>query len=66
MSVESLEDGSSLGGVSEGGWRNDESGTRSSYRNCGGWMHMACCMKAYLDHGINLRKGSVWLGDAAK
>ena len=21
-----------------------------------GWMHFLCCMKAYLEHGINLRK----------
>ncbi|MBE8398177.1 ATPase, partial [Leptospira borgpetersenii serovar Hardjo-bovis] len=28
-----------------------------SYMNCQGWMNMSCCLKAYLEYGINLRKG---------
>jgi hypothetical protein len=30
---------------------------KASYGNAGGWMHMMCCMKGYLEHGINLRAG---------
>jgi uncharacterized protein YndB with AHSA1/START domain len=44
--------------VSESGWDADKAGRDDSYRNTGGWMHMLCCLKAHLEHGINLRKGS--------
>lgn len=43
--------------ISESGWRETPGGLASSYDNCGGWMQMACCLKAYLEHGIHLRKG---------
>jgi uncharacterized protein YndB with AHSA1/START domain len=43
--------------ISESGWRDTPKGIESSYGNCSGWMHMACCLKAYLEHGINLRAG---------
>jgi uncharacterized protein YndB with AHSA1/START domain len=43
--------------ISESGWRENQKGLESSYGNCGGWMHMSCCLKAYLEYGINLRKG---------
>lgn len=44
--------------ISESGWPDTKEGREASYRNCQGWMHMACSLKAYLEHGINLRKGS--------
>jgi len=44
--------------VSESGWRQTPKGLASSYGNCMGWMHMITCLKAYLEHGINLRKGA--------
>ena len=44
--------------ISESGWPEDEKGRKASYRNCMGWTHMACSLKAYLEYGINLRKGS--------
>ena len=44
--------------ISESGWPDTEQWREASYRNCMGWMHMACSLKAYLEHGINLRKGS--------
>jgi uncharacterized protein YndB with AHSA1/START domain len=44
--------------ISESGWRENEKGVKSSYDNCGGWMQMECCLKAYLEYGINLRKGA--------
>lgn len=43
--------------ISESGWRETPAGLAASYDNCGGWMHMALCLKAYLEHGINLRAG---------
>jgi uncharacterized protein YndB with AHSA1/START domain len=44
--------------ISESGWPEDEKGREASYRNCMGWTHMACSLKAYLEYGVNLRKGS--------
>ena len=43
--------------ISESGWRETAAGLAASYDNCGGWMHMALCLKGYLEHGINLRAG---------
>jgi uncharacterized protein YndB with AHSA1/START domain len=58
MQFETLNDQETLLKISEGQWRNTEDGLRSSYQNCQGWTHMACCLKAYLEYGINLRKGA--------
>lgn len=44
--------------IVEGEWRPTQEGLQGSYSNCSGWMHMSCCLKAYLEHGIDLRKGS--------
>ena len=52
---ESLDDGSTLLTVSEEGWRDDPQGLKASHDNCGGWMHMITCLKAWLEHGIDLR-----------
>ncbi|MDX1403313.1 MAG: SRPBCC domain-containing protein [Woeseiaceae bacterium] len=51
---EELEDGTMLS-ISEQGWKTDAEGLKGSHDNCGGWMHMATCLKAYLEHGIDLR-----------
>src|SRR6266700_807269 len=44
--------------IVEGKWRSTEGGLQGSYGNCQGWTHMGLCLKAYLEYGINLRKGS--------
>jgi uncharacterized protein YndB with AHSA1/START domain len=44
--------------IRESGWRPTQGGLEGSYNNCSGWMHMGLCLKAYLEHGIDLRKGS--------
>ena len=41
----------------EMGWHDTPADTKSSHGNAGGWMHMMCCLKAYLEYGINLRAG---------
>lgn len=43
--------------ISEGTWKENQKGLAASYGNCYGWMQMSCCLKAYLEYGINLRKG---------
>ncbi|WP_164118463.1 SRPBCC domain-containing protein [Sphingorhabdus sp. Alg239-R122] len=43
--------------VTEKGWRKTQTGLDSSYSNCMGWSQMLCAMKAWVEHGINLREG---------
>jgi len=57
MSFKALDDRSSMVQIRESGWRDTPKGIETSYGNAGGWMHMMCCMKAYLEYGINLRAG---------
>lgn len=43
--------------ISEEGWSANAAGLEASYRNCMGWSQMLCALKAWLEHGINLRAG---------
>ncbi len=58
MHFEALGPSSTMVRIAESGWKETEQGLQASYGNCQGWMHMACCLKAYIEHGINLRAGS--------
>lgn len=53
--LEPLSDTSTMLTISEAGWLHDEPGYKASHENCGGWTHMALCLKAYLEYGIDLR-----------
>ena len=53
MSFAALDAGSTMVRIGESGWRETPAGLKASYDNCGGWMHMALCLKAMLEHGIN-------------
>ncbi|MCC5994748.1 MAG: SRPBCC family protein [Oceanicaulis sp.] len=57
MRFEALEDGRTLVSISDEGWRQTPEGLRGSYDNCSGWMQMLCALKAWLEHGVNLREG---------
>ena len=58
MSFEPLDDGKrTLVRISETGWRDTAAGLKASYGNCEGWTGMLAAMKAWLEHGINLREG---------
>lgn len=57
MTFETLEDGATFVTIGESGWREDEVGRKASYGNCEGWAEMLSAMKAWLEHGINLREG---------
>jgi uncharacterized protein YndB with AHSA1/START domain len=59
MAFKPLDGTATMVQIRESGWPDTPRGVKSSYGNCGGWMHMACCLKAYLEHGINLRAGGV-------
>jgi uncharacterized protein YndB with AHSA1/START domain len=58
MRFEPVENNSTMVSITESGWKQDETGLEGSYGNCSGWTHMACCLKAFVEYGINLRKGS--------
>ncbi|HEV7321101.1 MAG TPA: SRPBCC domain-containing protein [Ensifer sp.] len=57
MRFQSLDDGATMVTIAESGWHENEQGQKSSYINCEGWSQMLACMKAWLEHGINLRQG---------
>ena len=44
--------------ITEKGRNNDEAGIKWLMGNTGGWANFLACLKAYLEYGINLRKGS--------
>jgi len=52
-----LDDGSTMLSISEAGWKTDTSdGLKGSYENCGGWQHMAMCLKGFLEYGLDFRE----------
>ena len=54
---EPTEDGRTIVSISEEGWPSTDQGLSNSYGNCMGWSQMICAMKAWVEHGINLRDG---------
>lgn len=42
--------------VTEDGWSKDDAGINSALSNSSGWKDMLLCMKAWLEHNIDLRK----------
>ena len=56
MEFESTDDGNTVVSISEEGWKTDVPGLKASHENCGGWMHMVVCLKAWVEHGIDLRQ----------
>lgn len=59
ITLESLDAHSTLIRIIETGWELNLQGSEYEIRQTGGWMHMFLCLKAFLEHGINLRDGSV-------
>lgn len=57
MTFEPIEDGRTLVTIAEEGWRETGTGLKASYGNCQGWTQMLCALKAYVEHGVNLREG---------
>ena len=43
--------------IAEEGWRENQGALAASYGNCQGWSQMLCALKAWVEHGINLREG---------
>lgn len=57
VTFQELEPANTLVSISEYGWEESENGYKDSRGNSQGWMNMLTCLKAYLEHGINLRQG---------
>ena len=55
MEFEPLDERSTLMRIGETGWRETPEGLKASYGNCMGWTQMLCCLKVYLEQGVNLR-----------
>jgi uncharacterized protein YndB with AHSA1/START domain len=60
MKFQPLDAGDTMVQISESGWRDTPEDVANSYGNTGGWMHMMCCLKAYLEYRINLRAGGAF------
>lgn len=58
MTFESLGSSETLVRISESGWRETQKGLDGSYGNCFGWTQMLFSLKAWVEYGINLRKGA--------
>ncbi|UOQ58210.1 SRPBCC domain-containing protein [Leucobacter allii] len=43
--------------ITERAWRVTAGGAQGAFGNCMGWSGMLAAMKAWLEHGINLREG---------
>ena len=57
MKFSALDDGRTAVEIGEEGWRETAGALKASYGNCQGWSQMLCALKAWLEHGINLRDG---------
>ncbi|MDX1651560.1 MAG: SRPBCC domain-containing protein [Brumimicrobium sp.] len=51
------ENDSTLVHITENGRANDDAGIKWLVENTAGWANFLACLKAYLEYGINLRKG---------
>ena len=51
-------DNSTLVNITEKSMNNDETGIKWMKGNTEGWANFPACLKAYLEYGINLRKGA--------
>ena len=55
---ESLDaDSRTLVTITERSWQPTPEGARAAFGNCEGWTGMLTALKAWLEHGINLREG---------
>ena len=58
IAFEAVDAKTTLVRITESGWKDTPKGRKSSYNNCQGWTQMLCCLKAWVEHGINLREGA--------
>ena len=58
ITLEKLPDDSTIVRVNEHGKEFNEDNMEWALENSGGWANFLACMKAYLEYGIQLRKGA--------
>ncbi|MBT8267453.1 MAG: SRPBCC domain-containing protein [Bacteroidia bacterium] len=58
ITLEKLPDESTIVRVNENGKEFNEDNLKWALENSGGWANFLACMKAYLEYGIQLRKGA--------
>jgi hypothetical protein len=58
MTLALVDSGGAVATVTEKVMDVDEAGIKWLMSNTGGWANFLACLKAYLEHGINLRKGA--------
>jgi len=58
IKLESISEDKTLVRITEGTMKNNEEGIKWFGQNSGGWANFLACLKAYLEFGINLRKGA--------
>jgi uncharacterized protein YndB with AHSA1/START domain len=55
---EPVDDGArTLVTITESAWQASPAGAKSAFGNCEGWTGMLAALKAWVEHGINLRDG---------
>jgi len=59
ITLESKGENQTLVKVTESEWPADYKGANQCMGQVEGWTHFLCCLKAYLEYGINLRIGGV-------
>ncbi|MGC5617472.1 SRPBCC domain-containing protein [Georgenia sp. Z1491] len=58
FALEPIDGGSrTLATITEESWLPTEAGARAAFDNCEGWTSMLNALKAWVEHGINLREG---------
>lgn len=58
IGLESAGEGATVVTITEGSMPNNEAGIKWLKGNTEGWANFLACLKAYLEYGINLRKGA--------
>jgi len=58
MTLDPSGDDATVVTITEKSRENNEAGINWLMGNAGGWANFLACLKAYLEYGINLRKGS--------
>ena len=54
--LQSQADGSTIVSIAESGWEPAQAGLDSAFEHCAGWQHLLMCLKAWVQHGIDLRR----------
>ncbi len=58
ITIEEKGENKTLVKITESDWPADYKGANQCMGQVEGWTHFLCCMKAYLEYGINLRVGA--------